>query len=85
MASRIINMTIPDELVRRMDEVAKAEGRTRSELVREATRRYIEERQPVPKKDAARLLARLRAIATRGPKLSAEDIDSYLYGNNSGR
>jgi metal-responsive CopG/Arc/MetJ family transcriptional regulator len=71
MASRIINMTIPEELVRRMDEVAKAEGRTRSELVREAARRYIEDRQPTPKKDGTRLLSRLRALATQGPNLSA--------------
>ena len=85
MASRIINMTIPEELVRRMDQVAKEEGRTRSELVREATRRYIEQRQPTPRKDGSRLLSRLRALATKGPALSAQDLDGFLYGGKQAR
>jgi metal-responsive CopG/Arc/MetJ family transcriptional regulator len=80
MATRIINMTIPEELVRQMDEVAKAEGRTRSELVREAARRYVDERKSTARKDSSPLLSRLATLATKGTKLKADKIDRFLYG-----
>lgn len=79
MAARIINMTIPEELLRKVDEAAKAEGRTRSELFREAVRRrYLEERR-AGRKDGSRLLSRLRALAVEGPDIAAADIDRLLY------
>lgn len=43
MASRIINMTIPEVLIEQADKVAETEGRTRSELFREAVRQYVAE------------------------------------------
>ncbi len=64
MASRIINMTVPEELLREVDEVAEAEGRTCSELFREAVRRYLEQRE---KKDSTQVLSRLAALAVKGP------------------
>jgi metal-responsive CopG/Arc/MetJ family transcriptional regulator len=82
MAFRIINMTVPEELLREVDEVAKAEGRTRSELLREAVRRYVQERHT---KDSSQLLSRLMALAVRGPDLSAADIDGLLYGRGRKR
>ena len=82
MASRIINMTIPEELLRAVDEVAKAEGRARSELFREAVRRYMEQRH---KKDSAQVLLRLAALAVKGPNLSAADLDRLLYGSKRTR
>lgn len=74
MASRIINMTVPEELLREVDKVAQAEGRTRSELFREAVRRYVHER-----KDSSQLLLRLASLAVKGPDLSASDLDRLLY------
>ena len=41
MASCRINVTIPEELLREIDVAADVEHRTRSELIREATRRYL--------------------------------------------
>ena len=78
MAARIINMTMPEELLRKVDKAAKAEGRTRSELFREAVRRYLEERR-AGRKDGSRLLSRLRALAVEGPNIAAADIDQLLY------
>jgi metal-responsive CopG/Arc/MetJ family transcriptional regulator len=39
---RKILIAIPSPMLERMDEIAQAEHRTRSDLVREAIRRYIE-------------------------------------------
>ena len=84
MASRIINMTIPEELIEEADEVARSEGRSRSELFREAVRRYIDEHRP-SKKDSSRLLSRLAAMAQRGSKITAGEIDGVLYGKGNRR
>jgi CopG family transcriptional regulator/antitoxin EndoAI len=43
--TKILSLSIPPELLRQAERVAKAEGRTRSELFREALRRYVEERR----------------------------------------
>ncbi len=82
MASRIINMTVPEELLKAVDAVAQAEGRTRSELFREAVRRYVQERC---KKSSSQLLSRLAALAVQGPNISASDLDRLLYGRGRKR
>jgi len=82
MTSRIINMTVPQELLREVDEVAKAEGRTRSEIFREAVRRYVKQHD---KKDSTQVLLRLAALAVKGPNLSAADLDRLLYGKRHAR
>jgi metal-responsive CopG/Arc/MetJ family transcriptional regulator len=41
MASVRINITLPSELLKQIDEAAAAEHRSRSEYIREATRRYL--------------------------------------------
>lgn len=84
MASRIINMTISEDLISVVDEVAEEEGRTRSELFREAVRRYVEKRRS-RKKDGSRLLSRLAALAVDGPNLSARNLDEILYARGKSR
>lgn len=42
---RTVTISIPPELARRVDHLAKTEGRTRSELFREAVRQYLEGRE----------------------------------------
>jgi len=84
MSSRIINMAVPEELIKEVDEVAKVEGRTRSELFREAVRRYVQERR-LARKDAAPLLSRLAVLAVKGPNLSASDLNRLLYGPGRAR
>ena len=41
MSSKIINISIPDNLLKYADKVAKKESRNRSELFREALRSYL--------------------------------------------
>ncbi len=84
MASRIVNMTVPEDLIHEVDALARAEGRSRSELFREAARRYLEERKPF-RKDSTRLLTRLRRLAAKGPAVKAQDIDAILYLRRSRR
>lgn len=43
--SKILTLSLPPEMAKQVDEITMEEGRTRSELFREALRRYIEERK----------------------------------------
>lgn len=43
--TKILSLSLPPELLREAERVAKKEGRTKSELFREALRRYIQERR----------------------------------------
>jgi CopG family transcriptional regulator / antitoxin EndoAI len=43
--TKLITISIMPELLERLDETAKEESRTRSELLREALRRYIAEKE----------------------------------------
>lgn len=42
MSSKIINISLPEELLHEVDQLARQEKRTRSELFREAVRRYLQ-------------------------------------------
>ena len=44
MKSSTVNISFNDELLSKIDEVAQQESRSRSELIREAARAYIERR-----------------------------------------
>jgi CopG family transcriptional regulator / antitoxin EndoAI len=43
--TRILSLSLPPDLVREAERIAKQEGRTKSELFREALRRYVDERR----------------------------------------
>lgn len=43
--SRVLSLSLPPVLVREAERTARLEGRTRSELFREALRMYLRERQ----------------------------------------
>ena len=45
MASRIITFKIPEELLERVDKYAKYKHVSRSQLIREALERFIEEQE----------------------------------------
>ena len=45
MKSSTVNISFNDELLRQIDETAREESRSRSELIREAARSYIERRR----------------------------------------
>jgi metal-responsive CopG/Arc/MetJ family transcriptional regulator len=42
MKTSTVNISFNDELLKRIDQIAKQESRSRSELIREAARSYIE-------------------------------------------
>ncbi len=56
---RTMTVSLPAAMIREVEEVRKAEQRTRSELVREALRTYFSQRRI---RDAAASPAELRAI-----------------------
>lgn len=43
--TKILSLSLPPELLKEAEEIAKKEGRTKSELFREALRRYIQEQR----------------------------------------
>lgn len=43
--TKILSLSLPPELLREAERIAKKEGRTKSELFREALRRYIQEKK----------------------------------------
>ena len=45
MKSSTVNISFNDDLLRKIDQVAREESRSRSELIREAARGYIERRR----------------------------------------
>ena len=45
MAVSTVNISFKKDLLQQIDEVAKSEARTRSELIREAARLYIERKK----------------------------------------
>lgn len=45
MATKVIDIMLPEELLADIDKEADAESRTRSELIQEATRNYLWERR----------------------------------------
>jgi CopG family transcriptional regulator/antitoxin EndoAI len=42
---KVVNISMPEEFFQQVEELAKEENRTRSELYREALRQYIETRR----------------------------------------
>ena len=45
MAASTVNISFQEELLGQIDEVARGESRSRSELIREAARLYIEKKR----------------------------------------
>jgi CopG family transcriptional regulator/antitoxin EndoAI len=45
MNTQTFNIALPEDLVKKADEIAKKEYRSRSELIREALRTYIENKE----------------------------------------
>ncbi len=43
--TKVLSLSLPPELLREAERIAKKEGRTKSELFREALRRYIQEQE----------------------------------------
>ena len=59
----IMTVSLPPAMLKEFEAVRKAEKRTRSELVREALRRYFESRYPEVRATRAELAAHRRGMA----------------------
>lgn len=76
--SKLLSVSLPDELSDGTDKLAAAQGRTRSELVRDALRSYLwRERWSMATRDA-RVRAELEGI---GPEDAEQLVDE---GRKSG-
>ena len=76
--TRILSLSLPPELLREVERVAKQEGRTKSELFREALRRYVEERR-------WRGLQRYGASRARRLGLNQADVERAVQEFRRGR
>lgn len=76
--TRILSLSLPPDLVREAERIAKQEGRTKSELFREALRRYIEERR-------WRGLQRYGAGRARRAGMTEGDVDRTVQEFRRGR
>ena len=77
MSGKVINISLPEELLGEIDEFARLERRTRSELFREAARQYIESRR----------WQKIREAGSRAAKdlgLSEEDVERMVGEHRSG-
>jgi len=71
--SKILSLSLPPELLREAERTAKREGRTKSELFREALRRYLlEERVRRLQRYGARRAQRLGIRASQVEQLIEE-------------
>ncbi len=72
MKSRAINISFKKDLLKKIDDIAKEESRSRSELVREAARIYIE------RKNRWKKIFSYGDILTRGTDISEEDLNKEI-------
>ena len=75
-----MTISLPPAMAKELDKVRKAEHRTRSELVREALRQYIENRYPAVAPNRADLSAikRGRSAFEAGDYVRLTDFDHQL-------
>jgi len=79
--TKVYSITMPPDLARKAERLAKKESRTMSELMREALRRYDQAQASVPPA-MSEVLALLRAEArVKGlSRMSKRDIDKVIAG-----
>jgi metal-responsive CopG/Arc/MetJ family transcriptional regulator len=79
-----MTVSLPVEMMEQVERVRKAEHRTRSELVREALRTYIDTRFPAvtPSVEDIRALGRARREHARGQFVT---LDQLLHALNTAR
>ena len=80
MNTQTLNISLPRELVKKVDEVAKREYRNRSELIREALRIYLQRREEWDQIfQAGRKLAKKMGIK------SEKQVNDIVYEFRHGR
>ncbi len=82
MPAKMISVSLPAEMLPEIDSVARREHRSRSELIREALRRYLDAGRVIPVDsagpDEAAAAARGRAEFARGNFVRLDDLQREL-------
>lgn len=80
MQTQTLNISLPTELVKKVDQLARREYRNRSELVRQALRIYLERRMAWD-----RIFEAGEKAAKRMGIKSEEEIDKIVYEFRHGK
>lgn len=80
MATQTLNIALPKELVKKIDQQAKEEYRNRSELIREALRIYLKRRE-----DWSQIFKAGRQAARKMGITSEKQINDIVYEFRHGR
>lgn len=75
--TRTITISLPPEMAAQVEEIMREEGRTKSELLREALRRYIEERE------WKRLLKYAQAKAKEAGTTTEEQVNDLIHARRA--
>jgi predicted transcriptional regulator len=75
-----MTISLPPAMAKQMKRIQKEENRTRSELLREAWRRYVESRYPVytPTKAEMTAIRKGRAATQRGDYVTLNQLHNEL-------
>jgi len=80
MATQTLNIALPEELVKKVDEAAKKEYKNRSELIREALRVYLKDME-----EWEDLFKYGREIGKKMGIRSEKDVDKIVYEYRHGK
>lgn len=80
MNTQTLNIALPKDLVKRVDELAKKEYRNRSQLIREALRVYLSDKQ-----DWNDLLDYGKKVGKKMGIKSEEDVNKIVYEFRHGK
>lgn len=80
MQTQTLNIALPQELVKKVDEQAKKEYKNRSELIREALRVYLKTNEKWEE-----LLVYGKKMGEAAGIKSEEDVDKVVYEFRHGR
>lgn len=80
MQTQTFNISLPKELVKKVDEVAKREYRNRSELIRESVRRYLKDVD-----EWEQIFKSGEKTAKRLGIKSEQDVDKIVYEFRHGK
>ncbi len=79
-----MTISLPPEMIREVEEIRKAEHRTRSELVREALRTYFVKARPyAPTAAERREIGKGRAAMKRGDYYTVDEFRAAVGGTGT--
>ncbi len=77
--SKVMTLSLPPEMLKEVDQLVKEENRTRSELIREALRKYVNDKRWLQIKQWGLQSARELDISTE------DEIDSFIHEYRKGK